>query len=58
MGEIVDGIIDLLRPFLGNHRSMFACGDVAEDCTVTELDVLEAKAGDRCFAAVISSEMA
>ena len=35
-----------LRPFLGNHRSMFACVDVANDRSVIELNVLETKAGD------------
>ena len=49
MGETMYGIKDLLCSFLGNHRSVFACGDVAGNCAVTELNVLEAKAGDGCF---------
>ena len=28
---------------------MLACGDVAKDCAVTELNVLEVKAGVQCF---------
>ena len=48
MGETMNGIEDLLRP-IGNHQSVLACGDVTEDCAVTELNVLEAKAGDECF---------
>ena len=31
------------------QRSVLACGDVAEDCAVAQQNVLEAKAGDRCF---------
>ena len=49
MGEAKDGIKDLRHPFLGNHRLMFTCGFVAEDCTLAELDVLKVKAGDGCF---------
>ena len=37
---------DLLHPFLGNHRLVFACGDVVKNCAVTELNVLEANPGD------------
>ena len=42
-------IQDLLRPFLVNHPSVFACGDVTKDHAVTELNVLEEEAGDGCF---------
>ena len=49
MGETTYSIKDLLLPFLGNHRSAFVSGDVAKDCAVTELNVLEAKVGDGCF---------
>ena len=50
MRETMNGINDLLHQFLGNHRSVLDCGDVTEDCAVTELNVLEVKAGDGCFA--------
>ena len=36
MGETNYGIKDLLRPFLGNHRSVFACGDVGIQVRVLE----------------------
>ena len=45
----MNGIKDLLGPFLGNHRWVFACGEVTEECAVAELDVPEVKAGDECF---------
>ena len=50
MGETVKCIKDLLHPFLANHQLVLACEGVTEDCAVFELNVLEAKADDGCFA--------
>ena len=49
VGETNYGIKNLFRALLGNNLSVFTCGDVATDCAVTEVNVLEAKAGDGCF---------
>ena len=49
IGETNYGVKDLFLPFLGIHRSVFTCGDVAKNCAVSELNVLEAKAGDGGF---------
>ena len=49
MGETNYGIKDLLHPYLGNHRSVFVCGDVAKNCAVAEQNVFEAIPGDGCF---------